>query len=130
MADHFTSCVPTTWPRSTPTSSEEPSTLIPSSAPADADEPSSAYTGEQDVARIFSEVLPRPATEPDTLRFSTGPLHDFRKFVADHARAFGLSSARTDDLVLAANEMATNSVLHGGGSGLARVWGEDETLSL
>ena len=62
------------------------------------------------------------------MRFSTGPLHDFRKFVADHARAFGLSSQRTDDLVLAANEMATNSVLHGGGSGLARVWGEDETL--
>ena len=30
--------------------------------------------------------------------------------------------------MLAANEMATNSVLHGGGSGLARVWGENETL--
>ena len=93
-----------------------------------ADEPSPAYDGEHDVARIFSEVLPRPATEPDVMRFCAGPLHDFRNFVADHARTFGLSSARTDDLVLAANEMASNSILHGGGSGLVRVWGDDHTF--
>ena len=34
----------------------------------DADEPSAAYSGEEDVERIFNEVLPRPATEPATSR--------------------------------------------------------------
>jgi anti-sigma regulatory factor (Ser/Thr protein kinase) len=92
------------------------------------DEPSPDYAGERDVTRIFNDGLPRPATEPDTRRFSVGPLHDFRTFVADRARSFGMSSSRIDNLVLAANEMATNSILHGGGSGLVRVWGEDDSF--
>jgi anti-sigma regulatory factor (Ser/Thr protein kinase) len=61
-----------------------------------------------------SAVLPRPP-QTGSHAFSAGPLHDFRNFVAAHARSFGLSSARIDDLVLAANEMASNSILHGGG---------------
>jgi anti-sigma regulatory factor (Ser/Thr protein kinase) len=41
--------------------------------------------------------------------------------VRDHAEAV-LGPARTADLVLAVSEVAANSVLHGGGVGVARVW--------
>jgi len=39
-----------------------------------------------------------------------------------------LDSARRADLVLAVNEVATNSVLHGGGDGTLLVWSEGATL--
>jgi anti-sigma regulatory factor (Ser/Thr protein kinase) len=39
-----------------------------------------------------------------------------------------LSPARTTDLVLAASELAANSVRHGGGHGTARFWREPGAL--
>jgi anti-sigma regulatory factor (Ser/Thr protein kinase) len=59
------------------------------------------------------------------LEFGLDELHDVRAVVAAAATAAGLSRARTDDLVVAASELAANSILHGGGRGLATVWGED-----
>jgi anti-sigma regulatory factor (Ser/Thr protein kinase) len=56
--------------------------------------------------------------------FGLDDLHDVRALVAAAATAGGLSSARTNDLVVAASELAANSILHGGGRGLASVWGE------
>jgi anti-sigma regulatory factor (Ser/Thr protein kinase) len=35
---------------------------------------------------------------------------------------------RATDLVLAVNELLTNSVRHGGGSGVLRIWQDDHTL--
>ena len=40
----------------------------------------------------------------------------------------GLQDRRIDDLVLAVNEMATNSVQHGGGGGRVRLWLDDGWL--
>jgi anti-sigma regulatory factor (Ser/Thr protein kinase) len=76
-------------------------------------------------------------TETDTLHgeFSPSPLkarrqefglddlHDVRALVAATATAGGLSPNRTNDLVVAASELAANSILYGGGRGLASVWG-------
>jgi anti-sigma regulatory factor (Ser/Thr protein kinase) len=45
-----------------------------------------------------------------------------RNLVTAFARASGLPKARTDDLVLAAHELVSNSVRHGGGVGTIRVW--------
>ena len=39
-----------------------------------------------------------------------------------------MSPSRTNDLVVAASELAANSILHGGGRGLASVWGDDGTV--
>jgi anti-sigma regulatory factor (Ser/Thr protein kinase) len=39
-----------------------------------------------------------------------------------------MDAVRRADLVLAVNEVATNSVLHGGGDGTLLVWREGETL--
>jgi anti-sigma regulatory factor (Ser/Thr protein kinase) len=57
--------------------------------------------------------------------FGLDELHDVRALVAAAATAGGLSPSRTNDLVVAASELAANSVLHGGGRGLASVWGEE-----
>ena len=39
-----------------------------------------------------------------------------------------MSDARTADLVLAENELATNSVTHGAGSGTLTLWAEDHSV--
>jgi anti-sigma regulatory factor (Ser/Thr protein kinase) len=45
-----------------------------------------------------------------------------RDAVGRQADRCGLGAAARDDLVLAANELATNVVRHGGGSGRLRLW--------
>jgi anti-sigma regulatory factor (Ser/Thr protein kinase) len=42
--------------------------------------------------------------------------------VRDHALALGMSEARTELLMLAVNELATNTVQHTTGGGSIRVW--------
>ncbi|MGB2710818.1 MAG: ATP-binding protein, partial [Conexibacter sp.] len=40
----------------------------------------------------------------------------------------GIGPARRRDLVLAVNELATNSIRHGGGEGALQLWEEDDAL--
>jgi anti-sigma regulatory factor (Ser/Thr protein kinase) len=71
------------------------------------------------------EPSPEGARE---LAFGREGLHDLRGLVATEAETAGLSRGRTTDLVLAASELAANSVRHGGGNGRARLWREAGTL--
>jgi len=52
-------------------------------------------------------------------------LRALRATVAARAAAAGLPARRTDDLVLAAHEVAANAHLHGGGSATLRTWTDD-----
>ncbi len=92
--------------------------------------PSETYRGLAELARPFARPLPEPAATPIELSF--GSDHDgmlaVRRLVADEAAAFGLDPVRTDDLVMAAHEIASNSVRHGGGRGALRVWREGPAL--
>jgi anti-sigma regulatory factor (Ser/Thr protein kinase) len=54
--------------------------------------------------------------------FSAASLRDVRRLVAREADHCELSSIRRKDLVLAVDELATNSIAHGGGHGTLRVW--------
>ena len=45
-----------------------------------------------------------------------------RRLVERHARRAGLSEERTVDLVLAANEVAANTISHTAGGGVIHVW--------
>lgn len=56
------------------------------------------------------------------MTFERGDLAAVRRTVRTCASRAGLSSERTDDLVLAASELAANSVDHGGGRGSLRTW--------
>jgi anti-sigma regulatory factor (Ser/Thr protein kinase) len=50
-----------------------------------------------------------------------------RAFVTERARPV-LDRMRQVDLVLAVNELATNTIRHGGGRGTLRTWREPDTL--
>ena len=49
-----------------------------------------------------------------------------RREITGLARHVGLNAARTDEFVLAVNEVATNSIRHGGGRGTLRAWIDSE----
>ncbi len=59
------------------------------------------------------------------LPFGAGTLAALRHCVGDLAATAGLDPDRVADLVLAVNEIASNSLEHGGGSGLVRLWDTD-----
>ncbi|GAA3213432.1 ATP-binding protein [Dactylosporangium siamense] len=59
----------------------------------------------------------------DTLSYGEAEdLGAVRAFVRRHALALGMSEARTEMLMLAVNELATNTVQHTTGGGRVRVW--------
>jgi anti-sigma regulatory factor (Ser/Thr protein kinase) len=58
--------------------------------------------------------------------FDADSLGAMRSFVGELAVDAGIGAGRRDDLLLAVNELATNSVRHGGGEGVLRVWSDDE----
>ncbi|MFG2457773.1 anti-sigma factor RsbA family regulatory protein [Streptomyces sp. NPDC048523] len=72
----------------------------------------------------YNAPLP-PAPDVAAHAFVSDVLGEIRHFASDAAERFGLVRPRLDDLALAVAELTTNSVVHGGGSGLLRVWAED-----
>jgi anti-sigma regulatory factor (Ser/Thr protein kinase) len=68
-------------------------------------------------------LSPAPA-HADALPFDITTIAAVRQVVAVIGRAAGLNEARTDDFVLAAHEVASNSVRHAGGAGTLRMWHE------
>jgi anti-sigma regulatory factor (Ser/Thr protein kinase) len=91
---------------------------------------SQTYRGLEAVARPFDEPLPEPGGTPVGYTFGddAGSLSALRLRVGEAAAAFGLDATRTGDLILIVNEVATNSVRHGGGSGVFRTWEEGSSL--
>jgi anti-sigma regulatory factor (Ser/Thr protein kinase) len=87
---------------------------------------SGTYRGLDDVARPFAEPLPEPSSPPREHRFGEKgeSLADLRLRVGEAANAFRLDAARTGDMILIVNEIATNSVRHAGGAGTLRMWEE------
>ena len=86
--------------------------------------PSEEYAGADVLARPFRASLPTPPGWAASLRFGEDDLLVVRRFVGDQAAQAGISADRVGEVVLAANEIATNSVRHGGGAGTLQVWGE------
>jgi anti-sigma regulatory factor (Ser/Thr protein kinase) len=68
--------------------------------------------------------LPLSPLHAQRLEFGLDDLHDVRSLVAVAGSAGGLGPRRVSDLVVATSELAANSILHGGGRGLATVWAE------
>jgi anti-sigma regulatory factor (Ser/Thr protein kinase) len=72
--------------------------------------------------------LPEPRDITSELPFTRRDLQLVRAFVGDRARMAGLGDERTADLVLAVNELASNTIRHGGGYGVLRTWRENGAL--
>ncbi len=86
------------------------------------------YEGAPSAATPFCDPLPDPIGVAESFAFDLSTLVSMRHLVASRADRAGLSIQRRQDLVLAANEIATNSVLHGGGGGVLRIWAEASDL--
>jgi anti-sigma regulatory factor (Ser/Thr protein kinase) len=80
------------------------------------------------IAAPFAEPLPDAPDHAHAIAFERDTLAAVRDFVESRALAAGLSAERAGDLVLAVNELATNSVTHGGGQGVLRVWSEPDAV--
>ncbi|MDX6622287.1 MAG: hypothetical protein QOE75_219 [Solirubrobacterales bacterium] len=76
---------------------------------------------------LGGELRPRPGDAAE-FRFAIDSLHELRGFVARAAADAELSDERAEDMILAASEVATNSIVHGGGKGHAHAWGERGSL--
>jgi anti-sigma regulatory factor (Ser/Thr protein kinase) len=90
--------------------------------------PSDACRDLASVAAPFDVPLPEPPHGTEELPFEPGTLTAVRGYVARQAARAGLPEGRAWDLVLAAGEIAANSVRYGGGRGIARAWTEDATV--
>jgi len=78
-------------------------------------------------ALLGARLAPAPG-DADTLSFGEGDLPAIRDFVRERAAAAGIERDRLADVVLAVNELATNSMRHGGGTGILRAWLDQRAL--
>ena len=76
----------------------------------------------------FVRSLPGAPEATDELNFDRTRLSAVRRFVGEAAELAGVSGGRRSDVVLAASELAANSILHGGGRGRVRVWAEPDAF--
>jgi anti-sigma regulatory factor (Ser/Thr protein kinase) len=91
-------------------------------------ERSEVFAGVPDPSEDFDVPLDDPPPSADVLAFREGELRSVRRLVFERATAAGLQPHQAADLVLAANEVATNSLRHGGGAGVLRVWSDGERV--
>lgn len=88
-------------------------------------EESAAFEADLD---CFAGDLPLPGAEPEAVAFGLAGLSGVRHRVAAAAERAGMGPVEIADLVTATSELAANSVIHGGGSGMLRLWREGGRL--
>lgn len=77
----------------------------------------------------FNQPLPAPPPQAAHLRFGTvDDLARLRDFMINQAAAAGVPSGRIEELVLAVNELATNTLEHTTGDGTLSTWTEAGVL--
>lgn len=85
-----------------------------------------SYAGDP---QPFVGSLPPPAAAiVRELAFGSDDLAELRLYLSAWAVQQSLSIEESEELVLALNELATNSIRYGGGRGIMRVWRDGETL--
>lgn len=83
-----------------------------------------AYEEPTELLDELEEELPTPAGDPVRLTFGQHDVGSVRRLAASYAIKAGLGEDRAADVMLAVSELATNSVLHGGGEGEIALWSE------
>jgi anti-sigma regulatory factor (Ser/Thr protein kinase) len=74
------------------------------------------------------EPLPAPPPGRAELRFGSDGLARVREFLAQRAAQAGFEGSRLNDLVLAVDELACNSLRYARGEGTVRTWRENGSL--
>ncbi|WP_225978167.1 anti-sigma factor RsbA family regulatory protein [Gandjariella thermophila] len=89
---------------------------------------SDRYAGAPAALAGLEQPLPEPPPAREELAFTGADLSAVRRAVARMAERAGLTGDRSTELVLAVDELATNSVRHGGGGGVLLLWCEGGAL--
>jgi anti-sigma regulatory factor (Ser/Thr protein kinase) len=86
-----------------------------------------AATWRDNLPAECDQPLGPPPADAEALAYETD-LAPVRRLVTQHARHAGLGQNRTIDLVLAANEIAANTISHSTGGGMIHVWHTSEEI--
>lgn len=93
--------------------------------------------GSPDVLRPPSSRLPESALDCELARpvgdlweipFASEDLYELRQLLVAWALREAMGVEAADELVLSVHEIATNSIRHGGGAGMLRLWRTSESL--
>lgn len=90
--------------------------------------PTQGYALHGTTAEPMHGTLREPGGTVWEIPFAHEDLGELRSRVADWAMREQMPYERVEDLVLAVHEIAANSVRHGGGAGLLRLWRDGRTL--
>jgi anti-sigma regulatory factor (Ser/Thr protein kinase) len=83
---------------------------------------STGYQGLDTVGAPFDRPLPEPPEDALERSFDGATLWELRRFVSRVASDAGMEESRTADLVMAVNEVATNTLKHTKGPGSLLMW--------
>jgi anti-sigma regulatory factor (Ser/Thr protein kinase) len=89
---------------------------------------SADFRGFEASGAPFDIPLPAPGSEAHKVVFGSEDLGSVRRVVREAAAEAGLDASRGEEFVMAANEVATNSLRHGGGGGTLLIWREPGRL--
>jgi anti-sigma regulatory factor (Ser/Thr protein kinase) len=89
--------------------------------------PAARYAGPGSVPPQCDRPLPPPPASAETLGYQAD-LQPVRRLVASHARQAGLHAWRAGDLVLAASEIAGNTLRHTSAGGTVHIWHSGEEI--
>jgi anti-sigma regulatory factor (Ser/Thr protein kinase) len=88
-----------------------------------------AFRDHRDIAAsVLESPLPAAPVEAFERSFGAGDLAAVRAIVEGRASDAGLDRHRCSDIVLATNEVATNSVAYASGGGTLSIWSESDRL--
>jgi anti-sigma regulatory factor (Ser/Thr protein kinase) len=86
------------------------------------------YVHVDEVVDPLRDPLVEPPPSARGIVFEQESMYYARRFVAEAAERAGFDDEPIQDLLVAINELITNSVRHGGGGGVLHVWTEPEGL--
>ena len=89
--------------------------------------PNPGFDQRHDVCTL-AQPLPEPFGATAMLRFDLDSVTGVREYAAGKARRHGLDTDAVERFALALHEVMVNSVDHGGGGGMLRLWTEDGDL--
>ncbi|MGO9489845.1 MAG: anti-sigma factor RsbA family regulatory protein [Solirubrobacteraceae bacterium] len=90
--------------------------------------PNEGYNPSGAPRHPFHGSLPRPPGDAWEIPFSAEDLLELRSLVGSWAAREAMASQPAGDLLLAIHEIASNSIRHGGGTGLMHLWRAGEAL--
>jgi anti-sigma regulatory factor (Ser/Thr protein kinase) len=89
---------------------------------------SERYSEHGEPLEVFGGELERPLADIWEIPFAKDDLAEIRQLVSSWACREAMPFEATEDLVLAVDEIAANSIRHGGGVGMLRLWRNGERL--